>query len=114
MDHQSGTIDHWGEHIGGLVGLTFGEVNDGGGQAHIAGVALFLADLGERRTGGSQPAHVYLRLGQSRLNGRREDVLAREHGLHSFRGTERRQRVLKPTLREAQETSRLVHDQLSR
>ena len=57
-------------------------------------------------------AHVCLRLEQSRLNGRREDVLAREHRLHSFRGTERRQRLLEPTLREPKETSRLVHDQL--
>jgi hypothetical protein len=39
-------------------------------------------------------------------------VLALEHGLHAFRGTERYQRLLEPTLREAQKTSRLVHDQL--
>ena len=40
MDHQSRTIDHTGEHINGVAGLTFGEVNNGGGQAHIAGVAV--------------------------------------------------------------------------
>ena len=59
-------MDHWGEHISGLVGLTFGEVNNGGGQAHIAGIALLLADLGERRMDGGQPAHMYICVWSSR------------------------------------------------
>lgn len=105
-------MDHWGEHISGLVGLTFGEVNNGGGQAHIAGVALLLADLGERRMDGGQPADVYLRLEQSRLNGRREDVLAACMACIRWAARNAPNASSSRPLREAQETSRVVHDQL--
>ena len=106
VDQRGGTIDHRDEHVRGLVGLTFGEVNNGGGQAHIAAVALLLADLGERRTAAAtRPMYTCVRSSRARTAAENA-CLPASIASHSFRGTERGQRLLEPTLREAQERAR--------
>ena len=112
MKHRGGTIEHPGEHVDRMVGLTFCETNDGGGHAHVAAVALLLADVVERRTCGGQLPHARLRLQHARPHDRRECVLAGQQTLHPRRGAERRQRLPERAAREAQKSSCIVHDQL--
>ena len=40
VKHRGGTIEYPGEHVDRMFGLTFREMNHGGGHTHIADLAL--------------------------------------------------------------------------
>ena len=97
----------------GLLGLAPREIDRGGGDAEVREVAVVRADLGERRTRRGQLAHACLRLKYAGAAGQGKWMLAREQRLHPFRGAERGESLVESALRQAEETSCIVHDQLA-
>jgi hypothetical protein len=78
-------------------------------NAQLGGVALIRSEVGEFGLRSFEVTHQYAALEQAGPHGHGERMHADQQRLYLLGRAERRQRLLEPSLREAQETASMMH-----